>query len=412
MSQGASSRPARWTGGPFLTFGLLYAALYIGFGTESPFLPAFLGERGLGSEQIGTVLALGTVVRLLAGPAAGAIADRYDGAPLVLAVCAVGAGLISFAYLPARGFGLLLAVGMAHSVVIAPLAPIADATALAAADREHGFAYGWVRGVGSAAFVLGTLASGQLVGGFGLDSIIVASGAMFALMGAVALGLPRVRPAQSRDEGPGGLAGFLALLRIPAFRMTVLVAALVIGSHALNDAFAVIRWREAGLTPGTVSLLWSAAVVSEVAVFLLLGPALLERIGPANCAILAALAGVLRWAVLATTTDIAALTAAQLSHGLTFALLHLAAMRLIAEHVPDRLAASAQTIYGNVGLGTASAVLTASSGFLFARLDASAFWVMAGLCGLALPFAAMLRRPSRIGYARPSDGRAADGGRN
>ena len=403
MSRLARIGAVSWTGSSFPVFGLLYAALYIGFGTESPFLPALLGERGLGPEQIGAVLALGTVVRLFAGPAAGVIADRYDAAPLVLAVCALGAGLISFAYLPAQGFLLLLAVGMVHSVVIAPLAPIADATAVAAAAREGSFAYGWVRGVGSAAFVLGTLASGQLVEGYGLASIVVASGLMFVLMAAVALALPRVRPVAVRDVGERGLAGFRALLQIPVFRTVAIVAALVIGSHALNDAFAVIRWREAGLTPGTVSLLWSAAVVSEVVVFLLLGPALLARIGPANGAILAALAGVLRWAVLATTTDVLALAAAQLSHGITFALLHLAAMRLIAETVPARLAATAQTVYGNVGLGTASAVLTASSGFLFSRLDAGAFWVMAGLCGLALPFAAMLRRlPGDSGSCSPA----------
>ena len=70
-------------------------------------------------------------------------------------------------------------------------------------------------------------------------------------------------------------------------------------------------------------------------------------------------------------------------------------MRLIADSVPSRLAASAQTLYGNVGLGAASAVLTASSGFLFSHLGVGAFWVMAGLCGLALPFGVMLRRQSR-----------------
>ena len=83
MSETARTQPAGWIGSSFPIFGLLYAALYLGFGTESPFLPALLGERGLGPEKIGAVLALGTVVRLLAGPVAGAIADRHGAAPLV-----------------------------------------------------------------------------------------------------------------------------------------------------------------------------------------------------------------------------------------------------------------------------------------------------------------------------------------
>ena len=57
------------------------------------------------------------------------------------------------------------------------------------------------------------------------------------------------------------------------------VTALVIGSYALNDGFAVIRWREAESGPGAISLLWSEAVASEVFVFVLAGPWLLARLG-------------------------------------------------------------------------------------------------------------------------------------
>ena len=53
---------------PFL---ILFAALYAGFGVQSPYLPALLDDRGLRPEAIGMVLAAGTAVRLAAGPAAG-----------------------------------------------------------------------------------------------------------------------------------------------------------------------------------------------------------------------------------------------------------------------------------------------------------------------------------------------------
>jgi len=35
----------------------------------------------------------------------------------------------------------------------------------------------------------------------------------------------------------------------------VLVAALILGSHALHDGFAMIRWRAAGIEAGTAGLL-------------------------------------------------------------------------------------------------------------------------------------------------------------
>jgi PPP family 3-phenylpropionic acid transporter len=374
----------------FPAFVCLQGALYAAYGIESPFLPSFFGERGLSSGEIGLVLAAGTLVRLAAGPVAGHIADRYAATRLILGIAAAAAGMISFGYLAGHSFWTLLAVSMAHSVAIAALAPLADALALTAAERERSFSYGWVRGAGSAAFVIGTLAAGQLVSALGLASIILASGLMFLAMAAAT---SRVPAAPARREAPvEGLAGVRTLLAQPLFRRLLLVAALVIGSHALNDGFAVIRWREAGIGAGTISLLWSESVASEVVVFVLAGPWLLKRFSPAQAALLAALFGILRWAVMATTVAVPVLAVSQLTHGLTFALLHLANMRLIGEMVPDHLSATAQTLYGTLGLGVASAVLTGISGLLYGWLGAGAFWVMAGLCCLALPLASGLRR--------------------
>jgi PPP family 3-phenylpropionic acid transporter len=58
----------------------------------------------------------------------------------------------------------------------------------------------------------------------------------------------------------------------------------------------------------------------------------------------AAVAGVVRWTAMAATTSVAVLAVVQPLHGLTFALLHLACMRLVAATVPTHLAATAQSI--------------------------------------------------------------------
>jgi PPP family 3-phenylpropionic acid transporter len=72
----------------------------------------------------------------------------------------------------------------------------------------------------------------------------------------------------------------------------IVIAFLVIGSHALNDTVAVIQWREAGYSNLSVSLMWSDAVMAEVVVFFLLGPWLIARLGLAGAATLSACAGV------------------------------------------------------------------------------------------------------------------------
>ena len=199
--------------------------------------------------------------------------------------------------------------------------------------------------------------------------------------------------------GPAGRAGastsripWLALFRQRAFVRVVLIAALVLGSHAMYDSFAVIRWTEAGITPATTAALWSESVAAEVLVFLFAGPRLLGLLNPAGALAVAASCGLVRWGVMAQSADVAALALVQPLHGFTFALLHLACMRVIADTVPRGLAGTAQTVYGLVGVGGATAVLTVLSGWLFARFGPSGFWAMAVLCILALPVIASLRR--------------------
>jgi MFS transporter, PPP family, 3-phenylpropionic acid transporter len=183
------------------------------------------------------------------------------------------------------------------------------------------------------------------------------------------------------------------LLQIPAFRLLLIIAALVEGSHGLHDAFPVIRWRAAGVGLPVISALWSESVLSEVLVFLLIGPRLVRLLAPGGAIAIAAVAGVIRWSVAAFTTSPVLLAFVQPLHGFTFALLHLAAMQVIVSVVPLRLVATAQAIYGTLCVGLATSLPTLASGLLYGRMGGTAFLVMAALCLLALPMCARLRVP-------------------
>ena len=380
-------------------FILLFGVMYAAFGVASPFLPAFLATNGLAPEQIGLVLAAGTAVRLISGPAAGRLADRLGALRGVLVACLASAAVAALCYLPASGFLPLLLVSVVHAAALAPITPLADALALRAAARpRQGFEYGWVRGSGSAAFILGSVLAGQLIPAWGLAIIVRLQAAFLVLTACCAMAVPdetaRARRAALVVATPGPASGELrTLLRLPLFRRLVVVAALVLGSHAMHDSFAVIRWSGAGITPAAISLLWSESVAAEVVVFFVVGPALVDRFGPARTMALAAAAGAVRWIIMAHTADIVALALVQPLHGLTFALLHLACMRLLAAIVPPGLAATAQALYGTLAVGGTTALLTLASGFAYARLGAYGFWLMALLCLAAIPLTARLRRP-------------------
>jgi PPP family 3-phenylpropionic acid transporter len=290
----------------------------------------------------------------------------------------------------ADGFWLLLLVALVQAAALAPTTSIADALSVNAARPQRAgrlFEYGWIRGSASAAFVCGTLVIGQIISPTDLTRVIWLNAALLVVAaGATAL-VPDVAAQSAPHSGASKIASEVRrLLGIARFRILILVSALIYGSHAMHDAFAVIRWSNAGIDTFVISVLWSEAVAAEVMVFFLIGPALLNRFGARGAAALAAAAGIMRWSIAAMTSSVMVLAILQPLHGLTFALLHLACMRMMGSLIPVHLAATAQALYA-FGSGVVTAALTLLSGFFYASYGGGAFLAMALLCGLALPLA-------------------------
>src|SRR5206468_984400 len=131
------------------------------------------------------------------------------------------------------------------------------------------------------------------VGRYGIAAVIWLNAALLA---AAALCAPWVRqlpprPAPQSTAASPERGSVVGLFRLRQFRCVVLVAALILGSHAMHDSFAVIRWGAAGIGPDAAGLLWSESVAAEVVVFFIIGLPLLDRLGPAGAAALAAAAG-------------------------------------------------------------------------------------------------------------------------
>jgi PPP family 3-phenylpropionic acid transporter len=367
---------------PAQSFALLWGAQFLAIGAMMPFLPAILAEGGLSAGQVGAVMAAGSVVRLLAAPVGGLLADRAPDVRRILALATLLAAASAAGFGLAAGLAALLAVQVLHSLVAAPVVPLADALALGAV-RAGGFDYSRVRSVGSITFILGAVAAGQAAEWAGprMAAWLMVAGLLVAALAS--LRLPAAPP-----RARAAVASLWAPLAEPGFRRILLAAALIQGSHATYYAFSTLHWQAAGLGSGFIGLLWGLGVLAEVILFLY-GRHLAERLGGRGLAILAGAAGLLRWGMTAETVEPAILVAVQLLHGLTFGAMHLAAMRALLG-LPAGLAGRAQTLLASA-VSAATGGLIWASGPLYASLGGGAFWAMAGLCLLALPVAWRLR---------------------
>ena len=367
---------------PAQSFALVFGAQFAAFGAMMPFLPAILAEGGLTPGEVGAVLAAGSLVRLVAAPLSGRLADHAPDMRRLLAMAALLAALGALGFGLAAGFALLLAVQILHSMATAPIVPLCDALAVGAV-RRGGFDYARVRSVGSVTFMLGAMLAGYAAEWAGprVAAWMLAAGLLLTAWAAL-----RLPPTPPRAEAaPGSL---WAPLAEPAFRWVLPLAALIQGSHAVYYAFSTLHWQAAGLSTGFIGLLWALGVLAEIILFIF-GRPVVERLGVRGLALLAACAGVLRWSVTAATSEAAVLVLIQLLHGLTFGAMHLAAMRALVG-LPALLSGRAQTLLASA-VSASTGGLMWLSGPLYAQVGGLAFLAMAGLCAAAALLA--LRRP-------------------
>ena len=369
------------------SLAIRYAAFYGGFfltgGILLPFWPLWLENRGLGAVQIGIILALGPWVRVVTNPLAAQFADRSGRAKTVLVIFA-GLSVLAFAgFIPAQGFWWIGAISLFAAICFPAMLPIGESQVMGAVLRYR-LDYGRIRLWGSITFIVATLGAGRLLTGRDPNLILVLVLAALAVTFLTALSFPRESTAID-EQKRGGIA---TLLTQPKFVLFVVTASLLQASHAVYNGFSTLHWRAAGISETVIGGLWAEGVIAEIVLFSASG-FLVGRFGPVGLLALAGIGGVVRWTVLAQTTELTALLAVQLLHAITFGAVHLGAMHFVARNAPPGLSATAQGVYASAA-GLAMGLAMIGAGGLFANFQGKAFFAMAAISAVGAVLAALL----------------------
>lgn len=351
---------------------------YFAANAINAFMPLWFADRGLSAAAIGQVLGAGSLLRVLAGPGWGSVADRLGRRRPVLLFAALAATLLTASYVAAHGFLPLLLIAATQGICASAINPLSDSLALALA-REGRLEYGPVRAVGSATFMVATAAGGWLLNRAGSWLVPWLVSAFYAASTMLSVFLPE---AATPPAAPRAFAGVM-LFRNPAFRLAVAGTALIQGAHAAYYGFAALFWRSQGYSDTIIGLLIAEGIVAEILLFAR-GRRLVEWLGPSGLTACAAGASVVRWTVTAMAPPLPVLAVVQLVHAATFAMQHLAAMLLLSRYVPAERAATAQALHGALGYGAPTALMMLLSGFLYARYGGLVFVAMAVVGGSAL----------------------------
>lgn len=368
-----------------LRLGLVYAAMFIGTGASSPYMPVWFTDRGLSGAQIGLLLSAPMLARALTGPLIAVWADsfRLRRTPLIIMGWAAAAAL----GLLAAPFGYLwwFSVWFFASTLLSTMPPLVDVLAFRRASRD-GFNYGWPRGLGSVAFIIANVAVGALLVRTAPDLVLIWTITAAALAAVCARLLlpadPVAEDGQQRRLGERW-AGLGGLLRDRGFMLAVVSVGLIQSAHAFYYSFSALTWREQGLAESLTGVLWGAAVAVEVAFMWWLEP-WRRRIGPRRLLLLGGAAGLVRWTALAFAPPLWALFPLQALHTLSFAATFLASLQLVEKLSTPQNASAAQVINSTLSGGLLSGAATIASGWIYDAAGAKGYLLMSAMtaCGL------------------------------
>jgi MFS transporter, PPP family, 3-phenylpropionic acid transporter len=350
---------------------LFYGAVFALIGTHLPFFPLWLRSVGIDPSWIGIITAVPAVTRFTVLPWITGLAERRSALRRAMIVTAImttlGFSVVGTQTQPPLVF---LAYVVAASMWT-PMIPLTDAYALRGVAL-YGLNYGPLRLWGSAAFVVGALACGQLVDMIAGQHLIWVIAATAALGAALSFGLQPLGGSRKQPAAPRGAS---ALLRDPSFLAIIVASALIQGSHAAYYTFASITWELAGLSGLTIAALWALGVIAEIVVFAL-SPRLKWQ--PAVLVVIGALSAVARWLITAQEPPLAVLSIVQLSHGLTFGITQIGTMGLMLRHVPIHFMARGQGYLAACG-GIVASCASVLSGAIFAGHGQGVYYVMAAM---------------------------------
>jgi PPP family 3-phenylpropionic acid transporter len=381
---------------------MFYGTVFGSGGVYMPFFPVWLKAIGIDPTWIGAIIAVPAMTRLTTLPFIIGFAERRHALRAAMIASAVLTMVGFFAVAWLRDPLAILLVFICTACVWTPMAALTDGYALKGVLR-YGLDYGPLRLWGSAAFAVGALACGALVGVIASVHLIWVIVAAMTLGALVSFGLQPLG-APVADGTP--LSRATELLRDRGFLAIAASAALIQGSHAGYYTFASITWQTSGYGGFTIALLWTTGVIAEIVVFALSSRLTLK---PATLVMLGGLGALVRWSLTAQALPLPVLVVVQLMHGMTFGLTQLGTMALMLQHVPQHVMARAQG-YITAGTGLVMSSAAVLSGAVYARYGDGVYYVMAalGLAGASVMWMGRRRAGQRPGAGQPHS--SASGG--
>ena len=382
----ASPPTAPWR--PVAELCVLSALAFLPLGFHQPFFPLWLSAQHFDAEAIGLVMAMPTVLRVITSPTLSGLADRHVPPRhlLVLFGLLACAGWLALPQMQSFA-AILLTVSFSTTVMLAML-PLCEVMTLDAIRQHAHLRYGRLRVWGSLSFMAANIGGGFFIAMTSGDMVpyvlafLCGLTSLFGLLMQTGMSLPgRVTASQVRAIKPLPRRLYVLLLGLAAIN----------ASYAVLNGFGPVLWIEQGFAVNDVGWLTAASVIAEVYIFIQIGGASSPKRALVFMTV-GALAGMLRWTLMAVVGTLFWVAVLQLLHALSYGLFHLGALAMVTHFAPVERRARAQGLM-SASNGLLYALTMLAAGPLVRQFGIGAYWMMVPCVAVGLVLIMIACRP-------------------
>jgi MFS transporter, PPP family, 3-phenylpropionic acid transporter len=366
---------------PFFRLGALYFAYYGFVGAFMPFFALYLAWLGFTPAEIGSLLAVGQITRVIAPNVLAWWADRRGQSVGLMRGALVLAVLSFCGVFVAQSYPVLLVVIAVHSIFASAAMPLVESLTLGHLRGQYG-RYGRIRLWGSIGFIVAVLLIGWALDRLQMDNLLW----MILLpLSAAALCALSLYPAATSAHGDSG--PILSVVRRPEVIALLAAGFFMSVAHGPLYAFYSIYLDQAGYSKSATGALWSLGVIAEILVFLAM-PYWLRRFSPRIILLASFGIAALRFLLIGWGVEsLGVLIVAQVMHAASFGSFHAASLAVINEWFQGARHVRGQALFSSLVYGAGSACGSLLAGELWESTGPQWTYTAASLaaaCGLLL----------------------------
>jgi PPP family 3-phenylpropionic acid transporter len=369
---------------PASRFSFFYALYFALLGCISPFWGLYLQSLEFSAADIGTLMAIFGVVRILAPNLWAAQAGRFRGPVEMIRIAGALTVLFFCLIFVARDFITVAIVMIAYGFFWAAMLPQYEVLCMQSLQNQLDL-YSRVRLWGSLGFIMSVIVVGMLLD---VATVSVLPVVMLVLMLLITANAWGIKESPRVEDGHEDGVPFLRLLASRAVIGFILVNILLQISFGPYYTFFSIFLEENGYSPALTGVIWSAGVIAEVLLFWQFGR-IMHLLSWRNWIVLSMALTALRWSLTGVATaSVTGLLILQTLHAFSFAVMHAVSMRYVQTLFPKGMHGRGQALYSSVGFGLGGAIGAWGSGLLWMSLGGTLVFTLAGIAALlAVPVA-------------------------